>query len=466
MSDHEPTARELVHGALEDASMYQDLGNDARDHAASAKRDWSKLRDRLDTVKQDHQQYRETHKLSTWLHDKGLMKSNTLAKHEDRQRRYTEREADAHNTHVNAREEVQRLDRNLGQAQDQARDGWQQLEQEQRVQRQGIEPKAVAQNLKQEQPAPSQKGPADRFTGELLECGPAPYLHKDENSLNYFVKLRLDDGKEATHWGVDLERAMEESNVRAGDRIKVAKTGQDRTVEVKEDGQEITTTRRGWSVTNLSHEQSQEQAMDQTSAPVAEHAAPEQEPTMGRGATFAQRVQLPRSGALDRIRAGAAEHAEPEHVQAIPERPRSPEIGQSIPSPNIERPQAMTQQSLGYIELPRTKQELQQEQSRQSLGQRVLDHNVTLPEPQRRPTLGHQSLSDRVRAHQQEGQVQAQEDQGQGSGGRRGGQERPSHSSYYQPVPVGGMATPTPDERSADIQQQDRKRRRDWSRSM
>ncbi|WP_233842273.1 ankyrin repeat domain-containing protein [Dyella sp. 2HG41-7] len=32
--------------------------------------------------------------------------------------------------------------------------------------------------------------------------------------------------------------------------------------------------------------------------------------------------------------------------------------------------------------------------------------------------------------------------EGEGQGGRQGGQERPSHSSYYNPVPVGGMAMP------------------------
>ena len=38
--------------------------------------------------------------------------------------------------------------------------------------------------------------------------------------------------------------------------------------------------------------------------------------------------------------------------------------------------------------------------------------------------------------------------EGEGQGGRQGGQERPSHSSYYSPVPVGGIAMP---KRGSDI---------------
>lgn len=116
-------------------------------------------------------------------------------------------------------------------------------------------------------------------------------------------------------------------------------------------------------------------------------------------------------------------------------------------------------QAFGSVELPRTKQEMQQEQSRLNLGQRVMQNNVELPQPGRRPSLGEAA---RVALQQTQ---QTQDDQGQGSGGRRGGQDRPSHSSYYQPVPVGGMAPPNADERSAAIQQQEKARRRSLSRS-
>lgn len=81
-----------------------------------------------------------------------------------------------------------------------------------------------------------------------------------------------------------------------------------------------------------------------------------------------------------------------------------------------------------------------------SLGQAVRD----LPQPHRRS-----ALSERVAVAMGSQTMPTQESQAQGEqgGGRRGGQERPSHSSYYQPVPAGEMAPPQPD-----------RRRRSWDR--
>lgn len=57
--------------------------------------------------------------------------------------------------------------------------------------------------------------------------------------------------------------------------------------------------------------------------------------------------------------------------------------------------------------------------------------------------------------------------EGDGQGGRQGGQERPSHSSYYSPIPVGGMAMP---KRGSDIGdaviQNEQAKKRTYSRSI
>ncbi|BFI96269.1 MAG: hypothetical protein RSP_17790 [Rhodanobacter sp.] len=676
--DQELTTHEKVLGSLEDAAMYQDLGTDARERAAGAKSAWSKLRDRLNTVTQDHQTWREGHKLSAWLHDNGWIKNTTLAQHEDRQRRYTSREADAHVAHVNARDEVRRLDKNLVHSQDQASAGWRQLEQEREQQekaaQQRQETAAASRAQQHEQASPSQttarrQDPADRFTGELLESGFAPYLDVEKNSRSYFVKLRLDDGKETKHWGVDLERAVEEAGAGAGDRIEVKRTGADRSVEVEEEGQKIHAVRKGWEVTNLSHQHELEPEIE---APVqVEHAEPVAEFQQEAREKFDQArdriaelrdlnmiqpweqnedlmqhgdVELPGGAtvsltefktpiepaieqALDHqahnadydrasddttplhtavqqnkldlvqrlldhgadpnfeisefaanldsplvplMRAQTPEMVDllcqhgadvqqclwhedmlskPELTQAFLDRGLDPnarttaqvqqvdaldlfnashptqeplereagesalhmtqdpevarrlvlagadvnfnagtqkeplgvtqawrddietgergrvskgtEFEQAIHSATQQRQQSMQTQAFGSVELPRTKQEQQQEQSRLNLGQRVMQNNVELPQPGRRPSLGEAARN----ALQPQQQQQSQDDQGQGSGGRRGGQDRPSHSSFYQPIPVGGMAPPTPDERSAAIQQQDKARRRSLSRS-
>ena len=83
-----------------------------------------------------------------------------------------------------------------------------------------------------------------------------------------------------------------------------------------------------------------------------------------------------------------------------------------------------------------------------SLGQAVRE----LPQPQ---SHQHSALSERVAVAMGSQTMPTQESQAQGEqgGGRRGGQERPSHPSYYQPVPAGEMAPPQPE-----------RRRRNWDR--
>lgn len=588
MNVQEPSTHDKVLGAMEDASMYQELGKDARDRASGAKQAWVKQRDRLDRAKQDQQQWRQGHKISSWLHDNGWWPSKELVKHEDRERHLTTREADAHTAHLDARDDMRRMDTKLARSQEEASDGWRKLEQEKQREEEQLRREQERQSQAkthsksqqhdqakpeqhQEQPSMERPAKADRFVGELLDAGEAPYLNDTTKGQSYFVTLRTDDGKEVTHWGVDLKRAHEETYAAVGDRIHVEKNGRDQSVEIKEGDVSIPATRRGWTITNLSQgmeqEHQEELAMAHEPTVAHEYASPEpalaHEPVVeltspepavahepiARG-TFAQRVQMPRSAALDRIRAGAAQR-EPEtdeeweqeqarlwredpdywagmtaeypdpaeqeaslfdsieedeetsrrflgqQQEALDPTQGGPldraetsfqDRGQDLNArtavqANVvdaidifnageltqeplehsaieERQQAMSQtQTFGNIELPRTRQDLQQEQSRRDLGQRVMETNISFPEPGRRP-----SLSERIR--QIETPSQSQDDQGQGGGGRHGGQERPSHSSFYQPVPVGGMAPPTTDERSADIQQQERRRQRDRGRSM
>ncbi|KPW65728.1 Relaxase, partial [Pseudomonas amygdali pv. ciccaronei] len=53
--------------------------------------------------------------------------------------------------------------------------------------------------------------------GTLIEHGEAPYQHKKDNQLSYFVTLKPEGGKPRTVWGVGLEDAMKDSNLKQGD---------------------------------------------------------------------------------------------------------------------------------------------------------------------------------------------------------------------------------------------------------
>lgn len=64
-----------------------------------------------------------------------------------------------------------------------------------------------------------------RLGGILLAHGPAPYQHKRENPMSYFVNMRSAGGKECTIWGVDLARALEVAAPEIGDRIGLKHSG-------------------------------------------------------------------------------------------------------------------------------------------------------------------------------------------------------------------------------------------------
>lgn len=55
--------------------------------------------------------------------------------------------------------------------------------------------------------------------GELLSYGFAPYQDDPTQRQSYFVEIKHDNGIAKKEWGVDLERALNESNVQIGDAV-------------------------------------------------------------------------------------------------------------------------------------------------------------------------------------------------------------------------------------------------------
>ncbi|KPW08443.1 hypothetical protein ALO91_200008 [Pseudomonas syringae pv. aceris] len=53
--------------------------------------------------------------------------------------------------------------------------------------------------------------------GTLIEHGEAPYQHNDDNQMSYFVTLKPEGGKSRTVWGVGLEEAMSDADLKQGD---------------------------------------------------------------------------------------------------------------------------------------------------------------------------------------------------------------------------------------------------------
>ncbi|WP_327528583.1 LPD7 domain-containing protein [Pseudomonas amygdali] len=87
--------------------------------------------------------------------------------------------------------------------------------------------------------------------GTLIEHGEAPYQHKDTNQLSYFVTLKPEGGKPRTVWGVGLENAMKDSNLKQGDQVRLEDLGTRPVVVqvIEEDGTvtDKTVNRREWS---------------------------------------------------------------------------------------------------------------------------------------------------------------------------------------------------------------------------
>lgn len=66
--------------------------------------------------------------------------------------------------------------------------------------------------------------PAGVTAGVLVAHGPAPFNHDEKQNDSYYATVRTEDG-ERTVWGLDIERAIGESGVQAGQRIELEKGG-------------------------------------------------------------------------------------------------------------------------------------------------------------------------------------------------------------------------------------------------
>ena len=110
----------------------------------------------------------------------------------------------------------------------------------------------------------------DFVTGRLLAHGSAPYLHKQDEPLSYFVKLETNQG-ERTIWGVDLQRAFKESVSRpkAGDDIalralrrdSVTVKALDRSLSGEVTARDVTTHRNRWEFETQQFVQSRANAL-------------------------------------------------------------------------------------------------------------------------------------------------------------------------------------------------------------
>ncbi|NCA72580.1 MAG: hypothetical protein EOM91_21475, partial [Sphingobacteriia bacterium] len=103
--------------------------------------------------------------------------------------------------------------------------------------------------------------PTDPLAGTLVDYGSSPFQNQPGNSPSYFVSLRSESGSVTTHWGLDLERALDESGADVGDQVRLARLGKQR-VHIQDpvrdqqgnvvDHVTRETERNSWSVTVLS----------------------------------------------------------------------------------------------------------------------------------------------------------------------------------------------------------------------
>lgn len=81
------------------------------------------------------------------------------------------------------------------------------------------------QGVAQDEEASKAVGKVNRLAGTVVEHGKAPYENNPENRESYYVTLENSDGEKSTTWGVDLERAMTEREVKEGDKVELENLG-------------------------------------------------------------------------------------------------------------------------------------------------------------------------------------------------------------------------------------------------
>lgn len=126
----------------------------------------------------------------------------------------------------------------------------------------GVTDKATkSSEQKSESVAATDKSPTvekvNKLAGKLVEHGAAPYEHNKDNKNNYYVTLENSDGQQSTTWGIDLQRAMSETNAQKGDHIELENLGRKPVSvdkEIKDDSgkviktETINTYRNKWEV--------------------------------------------------------------------------------------------------------------------------------------------------------------------------------------------------------------------------
>ena len=100
-----------------------------------------------------------------------------------------------------------------------------------------------------------------------------------------------------------------------------------------------------------------------------------------------------------------------------------------IPEPSAERQHLQQHQQENTVE-KNMKPDEQMQRVPPTLSAALANGGMAMPKR-------HATLHEAAAAATGQGKSE-----GEGQGGRQGGQERPSHSSYYNPVPVGGMSMP------------------------
>ena len=101
--------------------------------------------------------------------------------------------------------------------------------------------KGKARGASSREPATGKETPSRGATlFKLLDHGTAPYQFKEGETKSYFVKTQDNAGKEHVTWGVDLQRAMEDSGATKGDLVTIKNQGKEDIVVkvVDKDGQE------------------------------------------------------------------------------------------------------------------------------------------------------------------------------------------------------------------------------------
>ena len=89
--------------------------------------------------------------------------------------------------------------------------------------------------------------------GVIVSHGAAPYQDDNKKSMSYFVELELANGKTKKIWSKDLEKAISETGLKAGDFAGFSQTGETDTKVKNEQGEWIDAVRKSWEATDLTN---------------------------------------------------------------------------------------------------------------------------------------------------------------------------------------------------------------------